>query len=56
MVNTGWNPHMGFEPQQPRLILKMVNDFMNNMAQGLEEGKAAFTKAKDKYVILQSPM
>jgi hypothetical protein len=28
MVNTGRNPCMGFEPQQPRSMLEIVNDFM----------------------------
>jgi hypothetical protein len=51
MVNTGRNPCMCFEPQQPRLMLESVNDFMDHMAQGLEEAKAALTKAKDKYAL-----
>jgi hypothetical protein len=46
MVDTGQNLHMGFEPQQPRLALEMVNDFTDHMAQGLEEAKVALTKAK----------
>jgi hypothetical protein len=49
MVNTGWNPHMGFEPQQTRSTLETVNNFMDHMVQGLEEAKAALTKAKDEY-------
>jgi hypothetical protein len=51
MVNTGRNPHMGFEPQQPRLTLESVNDLMDHMAQGLEEANAALAKAKDKYMM-----
>jgi hypothetical protein len=43
MVDTGRNPCMGFEPQQPRLMLETVNDFMDGMAQGLEEAKVALT-------------
>jgi hypothetical protein len=42
---------MGFEPQQPRPTLEMVNDFMDHIVQGLEEAKAALTKAKDEYVM-----
>jgi hypothetical protein len=51
MVDTGQNPHMGFEPQQPMLILETVNDFMDHMVQGLEEVKVALTKAKDEYMM-----
>jgi hypothetical protein len=42
---------MGFEPQQPRSKLESVNKFTDRMAQGLEEAKAALTKAKDKYAM-----
>jgi transposase InsO family protein len=51
MVDTGRHPHMGFEPQQPHSKLESVNKFANHMAQGLEEAKAALTKAKDKYTL-----
>jgi hypothetical protein len=46
MVDTGRNPHMGFEPQQPRSTLETVNNFMDHIVQGLEEAKVALTKAK----------
>jgi hypothetical protein len=42
---------MGFEPQQPRSILESVNDFMDYMAQGLDEAKEALNKAKDEYAM-----
>jgi hypothetical protein len=45
MVDTSRNPYMGFEPQQQRSILETVNNFMDCIAQGLEEGKVALTKA-----------
>jgi hypothetical protein len=32
MVNTGWNPCMGIEPQQPRSMLESVNNFTDHMA------------------------
>jgi hypothetical protein len=32
-------------------MLELVNDFMAHMAQGLDEAKAALTKAKDEYVM-----
>jgi hypothetical protein len=40
---------MGFEPHQPRSNLELVNEFMDHMALGIEEAKAALTKAKDEY-------
>jgi hypothetical protein len=51
MVDTGRNPHMGFEPQQPRSTLESVNEFAEHMALGIEEAKAALTKAKDEYTM-----
>jgi hypothetical protein len=42
---------MGFELQQPRSKLESVNEFADHMAQGLEEVKAALTKAKDEYAM-----
>jgi hypothetical protein len=42
---------MGFERQQPRSNLESVNDFAERMALGIEEAKAAFTKAKDEYAM-----
>jgi hypothetical protein len=40
---------MGFEPQQPRSTLESANEFVEHMALGIEEAKAALTKAKDEY-------
>jgi hypothetical protein len=51
MVDTGRHPHMGFEPQQPRSTLESVNEFAEHMALGIEEEKAALTKAKDEYAM-----
>jgi hypothetical protein len=51
MVDTGRHPCMGFEPQQPRSNLELVNEFMEHMALGIEEAKAALTKAKDEYAM-----
>jgi hypothetical protein len=42
---------MGFEPQQPHSHLELVNEFTDRMALGIEEAKAALTKAKDKYTM-----
>jgi hypothetical protein len=42
---------MGFEPQQPRSHLESVNEFTDRMALGIEEAKAALTKAKDEYTM-----
>jgi hypothetical protein len=51
MVDTGRHPRMGFEPQQPCSKLESVNEFVERMAQGLEEAKAALTTAKDEYAM-----
>jgi hypothetical protein len=51
MLDTGRNPYMGFEPQQPRSNLESVNDFVERMALGIEEAKVALTKVKDKYAM-----
>jgi hypothetical protein len=40
---------MGFEPQQPRSNLELVNEFTERMALEIEKAKAALTKAKDEY-------
>jgi hypothetical protein len=42
---------MGFEPYRALLKLESVNEFTDRMAKGLEEAKAALTKAKDEYVM-----
>jgi hypothetical protein len=42
---------MGFEPHQPRSKLESVNEFVERMAQGLEEAKSAIAKAKDEYTM-----
>jgi hypothetical protein len=51
MVNTGRHPRMGFEPQQPHSNLESVNEFVEHIALGIEEAKAALTKAKDEYAM-----
>jgi hypothetical protein len=51
MVDTGRHPHMGFEPQQPRSTLESANEFAERIALGIEEAKAALTKAKDEYAM-----
>jgi hypothetical protein len=51
MVDTGRNPHMGFEPQQPRSTLESANEFTERIAFGIEEAKVALTKAKDEYTM-----
>jgi transposase InsO family protein len=49
MVDTSRHPRMGFELQQPRSTLESANEFTEHMALGIEEAKAALTKAKDEY-------
>jgi hypothetical protein len=51
MLNTRRNPCMGFEPHQPHSNLESVNEFTDRMALGIEEAKAALTKAKDEYTM-----
>jgi hypothetical protein len=51
MLNTGRNPHMGFEPHQPHSNLESVNKFMDSMALRIEEAKVALTKVKDEYTM-----
>src|ERR1700733_1281847 len=51
MMDSGRHPRMGFEPQQPRSHMESVNDFKDRMAKGLEEAKAALTKAKEEYTL-----
>jgi hypothetical protein len=42
---------MGFEPQQPRSTLESANEFAERIARGIEEAKAALTKAKDEHAM-----
>jgi hypothetical protein len=42
---------MGFEPHQHFSNLESVNEFVECMALGIEEAKAALAKAKDKYTM-----
>jgi hypothetical protein len=51
MVNTRRCPHMGFEPQQPRSNLELVNEFMEHISLGIEEAKVVLTKAEDEYAM-----
>jgi hypothetical protein len=51
MVDTGRHPRMGFEPQQPQSTLELANEFAEHIALGIEEAKAALTKAKDEYTM-----
>jgi hypothetical protein len=51
MVDTGRHPRMGFEPHQPRSTLESANEFAEHIALGIEEVKAALTKAKDEYAM-----
>jgi transposase InsO family protein len=51
MVDTGRHPRMGFEPQQARSTLESANEFAERIALGIEEAKAALTKAKDEHAM-----
>ena len=47
MLDTGQNPRMGFEPDQPDSWLETVNEFKTRMQRSLEEAWSALAKAKD---------
>jgi hypothetical protein len=51
MVDTGRNPRMRCEPQQPPSTLKLANEFADRIALGIEEAKVALTKVKDEYTM-----
>jgi hypothetical protein len=51
MVDTGRHPRIGFELQEPCSKQESVNEFMECMAQGLQEAKAALNKVKDEYAV-----
>jgi hypothetical protein len=51
MVDTGRHPRMGFEPNQPRSQVVEVREFTERMAKGVEEARAALTKAKHEYAM-----
>jgi hypothetical protein len=51
MVNTGRHPRMGFEPNQPWLQVVEVTEFAERMVKGVEEARAALTKARDEYAM-----
>ena len=48
MADTGRNPRMGFEPLVD-VVDNSAASFRSRMEQGLDEAKAALTKAKDEY-------
>jgi len=47
LLDTGWLPHMGFEPEQNPSGLETVNKFMERMRTAIEEAKSAICKAQD---------
>ena len=47
MLDTGRNPQMGFELDQPDSHVEMVNEFKDRMEASMEEAKSALAKAKD---------
>ena len=49
MADTGRNPRMGFEPKEVRSASESADEFRDDMERGLEEAKAALTKAKAEY-------
>jgi hypothetical protein len=49
MVDSGHNPCMGFKPKLHHSNVEPANEFCDHMSTGLEEAKAALTKAKLDY-------
>ncbi|GLB43895.1 putative retrotransposable element tf2 155 kda protein type 1-like [Lyophyllum shimeji] len=47
MLDTGWNPRMGFEPRPLNSNNETANEFFERMKLAQEEVKAALAKAKD---------
>jgi len=47
LLDTSQHPRMGFEPHQPPSRFEVVNEFMDQMKDTLEEAKSALAKAKD---------
>ena len=47
LLDTGWMPWMGFEPNSAASQVETVNEFVDHMKGTLEEAKAALTKAKE---------
>jgi len=47
LLDTGWLPHMGFEPQQNPSSLETVNEFTERMRTAIKETKSAIHKAQD---------
>jgi len=47
LLDTGYIPRMGFEPQQNHSNLETVNEFMERMRMAIEEAKSAIRKAQD---------
>ena len=47
LLDTGWIPHMGFEPDQWQSHVESINEFKKRMEEVLKEAKAALVKSKD---------
>ena len=47
LLDTGWLPRMGFEPQQSPSGLETVNEFTERMRTAIKEAKSVIHKAQD---------
>jgi len=47
LLDTGWLPHMGFEPQQNPSGLETVNEFTERIRTAIEEAKSTICKAQN---------
>jgi hypothetical protein len=51
MLNTSYNPCMGFEPLKTPVKDKSVDKFQLKMERAVKEAKAAIAKAQNKYTL-----
>jgi hypothetical protein len=47
VLDTGWHPHMGFEPNAEPSPKETANEFVDQMKSTLDEARAALQKSKD---------
>ena len=51
LLDTGWIPHMGFEPSRVPSGLETVNEFTERIKSATEEAKSAIRKAQEGTII-----
>jgi hypothetical protein len=51
MLDTGCNPHMGFEPLKAPATDEAAGEFASRMKTAVEEAKATILKAQEEYAL-----